>query len=238
MGKKLGLNIDHVATLREARKIDFPDPVYAAVIAELSGVDGITAHLREDRRHIKERDVYLLRQILKTRLNLEMSLNDDIIKIALDLKPNEVCIVPENRLEITTEGGLDVIKNKEKLKDVIKEFKKSGIIVSIFVDPIENQIEEAKNLLSDYVELNTGRYSEAKREEDFFNELNKIKRATSFATSIGINVNAGHGLNYRNVGEIVKIEAIETLNIGHSIISYSIYVGLEKAIKEMLTLIK
>ncbi|MGC8770032.1 MAG: pyridoxine 5'-phosphate synthase [Brevinematia bacterium] len=238
MGKKLGLNVDHVATLREARKISYPDPVYAATIAEIAGVDGITAHLREDRRHIKDRDIYLLRQIIKTSLNLEMSLNDEIIKIALDVKPDEVCIVPENRMEITTEGGLDVLKNKQKLKEIIPEFSKIGTKVSIFIDPDNKQIELARELLSDYIELNTGKYSEAKTENEIYTELQKLKDATSFATSIGLRVNAGHGLNYKNVKDIANIEDIETLNIGHSIISYSVYVGLERAIKEMLALIK
>lgn len=238
MGKKLGLNVDHVATLREARKTNYPDPVYAATIAEIAGVDGITAHLREDRRHIKDRDIYLLRQIIKTSLNLEMSLNDEIIKIALDVKPDEICIVPENRMEITTEGGLDVYKNKQKLKEILPEFNKIRTKVSIFIDPDNKQIELAKELSADYIELNTGKYSEAKTEKEIYNELQKLKDATSFATSIGLRVNAGHGLNYKNVKDIVNIEAIETLNIGHSIISYSVYVGLERAIKEMLALIK
>ncbi len=214
MQKKLGLNIDHVATLREARKTIYPDPVYAAVIAEIAGVDGITAHLREDRRHIRDRDIYLLKQIIKTSLNLEMSLNDEIIKIALDIKPDEICIVPENRLEITTEGGLDVDKNKQKLKEIIPEFNKIGTKVSIFVDPDRKQIELSKELSSTYIELNTGRYSEAKTENEIYSELQKLKEATLLATSIGLRVNAGHGLNYKNVK------------------------GLEKAIKEMLYLIK
>ncbi|MCX7820124.1 MAG: pyridoxine 5'-phosphate synthase [Brevinematales bacterium] len=238
MIKKLGLNIDHVATLREARKAIYPDPIYAAVIAEIAGVDGITAHLREDRRHIKDRDIRLLRQIVKTSLNLEMSLNDEIIKIALDVKPDEICIVPENRMEITTEGGLDVQKNKLKLSEIIPEFNKIGTKVSIFIDPDNKQIEKAKEVMATYIELNTGKYSEAKTENEIYTELQKLKEATSFATSIGLRVNAGHGLNYKNVKEIVNIEAIETLNIGHSIISYSVYVGLERAIKEMLDLIK
>ncbi|MGC8764443.1 MAG: pyridoxine 5'-phosphate synthase [Brevinematia bacterium] len=238
MEKKLGVNIDHVATLREARKAVYPDPVYAAVLAEIAGADGITVHLREDRRHIKDRDVYILRQILKTKLNLEMSLNDEIIKIALDVRPDEVCIVPENRLEITTEGGLDVIKNYDRLRDVIPEFHKHNIKVSLFIDPDKKQIEKSKLCLSDYVELHTGRYADASGEEERLKELEILKEAARFAKLSGLGVNAGHGLNYQNVKPVALIEEIETLNIGHSIISYSVYVGLERAVKDMISLIR
>ena len=238
MEKKLGVNIDHVATLREARKTFYPDPVYAAVLVQLAGADGITVHLREDRRHIKDRDVYILKEIVKTKLNLEMSLSDEIIKIALDLKPDEVCIVPENRMEITTEGGLDIMKNYEKLKEIIPDFKKSNIKVSLFIDPDISRIEMASKTGADYIELHTGRYAEAKNEIEREAELKKLIDSAKIATQAGLKVNAGHGLNYQNVVPVARIEEIETLNIGHSIISYAVYVGLEKAVKEMLALIK
>jgi len=238
MEKKLGVNIDHVATLREARKTFYPDPVYAAVLVQLAGADGITVHLREDRRHIKDRDVYILKEIVKTKLNLEMSLSDEIIKIALDLKPDEVCIVPENRMEITTEGGLDIMKNYEKLKEIIPDFKKNNIKVSLFIDPDISQIEMASKTGVDYIELHTGRYAEAKNEIEREAELKKLIDSAKIATQAGLKVNAGHGLNYQNVVPVARIEEIETLNIGHSIISYAVYVGLERAVKEMLALIK
>jgi pyridoxine 5-phosphate synthase len=238
MEKKLGVNIDHVATLREARKTFYPDPVYAAVLVQLAGADGITVHLREDRRHIKDRDVYILKEIVKTKLNLEMSLSDEIIKIALDLKPAEVCIVPENRMEITTEGGLDIMKNYEKLKEIIPDFKKNNIKVSLFIDPDISQIEMASKTGVDYIELHTGRYAEAKNEIEREAELKKLIDSAKIATQAGLKVNAGHGLNYQNVVPVARIEEIETLNIGHSIISYAVYVGLERAVKEMLALIK
>jgi len=238
MEKKLGVNIDHIATLREARKTFYPDPVYAAVLVQLAGADGITVHLREDRRHIKDRDVYILKEIVKTKLNLEMSLSDEIIKIALDLKPDEVCIVPENRMEITTEGGLDIMKNYEKLKEIIPDFKKSNIKVSLFIDPDISRIEMASKTGADYIELHTGRYAEAKNEIEREAELKKLIDSAKIATQAGLKVNAGHGLNYQNVVPVARIEEIETLNIGHSIISYAVYVGLEKAVKEMLALIK
>ena len=238
MEKKLGVNIDHVATLREARKTFYPDPVYAAVLVQLAGADGITVHLREDRRHIKDRDVYILKEIVKTKLNLEMSLSDEIIKIALDLKPAEVCIVPENRMEITTEGGLDIMKNYEKLKEIIPDFKKNNIKVSLFIDPDISQIEMASKTGVDYIELHTGRYAEAKNDIEREAELKKLIDSAKIATQAGLKVNAGHGLNYQNVIPVARIEEIETLNIGHSIISYAVYVGLERAVKEMLALIK
>lgn len=236
--KKLGVNIDHVATLREIRRTPYPDPVTAAVIVELAGADGITVHLREDRRHIKERDLYILKEVVKTRLNLEMALSDEIIKIALSVKPDEVCIVPERRMELTTEGGLNVIDNLKKLEEVISDFKANGIKVSLFVDPDPEQIKAAKDVCADYIELHTGKYAEATGDKEKNEELQKLSEAAKFASSLGLKVNAGHGLNYQNVSDVVKIEEIETLNIGHSIISYSVFVGLERAVKEMLRLIK
>jgi len=238
MIKKLGLNIDHIATLREARHADYPDPAAAAVIAELSGVDGITVHLREDRRHIKDRDVYLLREIVKVRFNLEMALQPDIIETAIKIVPDDVCIVPEKREEITTEGGLDVIKNIENLKNVIPQFHEKGITVSLFIDPDKAQIETAKNVGADFIELHTGRYSSSRSTEIKNSELSALIECAGFASSTGLGVNAGHGLNYNNVYQVAMIEEIETLNIGHSIISRAVISGLEKALSDMIAILE
>jgi len=237
MRKKLGLNIDHIATLRQVRKAEFPDPVEAACIAELAGVDGITVHLREDRRHIQDRDVYLLRSILKTRLNLEMALNPDIIEIALKVIPDDVCIVPEKREELTTEGGLDVIKNIKTLREVIPEMHKKEIVVSLFVDPDKSQIEASKEVGADYIEIHTGRYSDARDEKYVAKELGHIMESAQYAASLGLRVNAGHGLNYKNVYSIALIDEIEVLNIGHSIIARAVLVGLEKAVRDMFVIL-
>ncbi len=234
---ELGVNIDHVATLREVRKTIEPDPVYAAVEAELGGADGITIHLREDRRHIQERDLKLLRQIIKTKLNLEMALNDEVIKIALDVKPDIVCIVPERREEITTEGGLDAKNNKNKLKETIKLLNKEGILVSVFVDPEKEQIEICRECGAQYIELHTGSYANSFHPLKPTKEYDKLKESAIFAYSIGLIVNAGHGLNYQNVGPICKIPHINELNIGHSIIGRSIFIGLRNAVKEMKEII-
>ncbi|MCM8772820.1 MAG: pyridoxine 5'-phosphate synthase [Candidatus Omnitrophica bacterium] len=235
---KLGVNVDHIATLRQARRGKYPDPVEGAILAELAGCDSIVCHLREDRRHIQEKDVYLLRKVVKTKFNLEMALNEDIIKIALDVKPDQVTIVPERREELTTEGGLDVIKFSEKIKENIKRFQENGIKVSLFIEPDLNQIEESKKIGADYIEIHTGRYAEAENESEMYEELNKIIKAVEYAVSIGLGVNAGHGLNYKNVGKICKIKGIEELNIGYSIICRSIYVGIYQAVKEMKEIIE
>lgn len=235
---KLGVNVDHVATLRQARKGKYPDPVEAAILSELAGCDSIVCHLREDRRHIQERDVYLLRKVVKTKFNLEMALNEEIVKIALDVKPNQVTLVPERREELTTEGGLDVIKFSEKIKENIKKFQYNGIKVSLFIEPDLNQIEESKKIGADFIEIHTGRYADAENEEKMYEELNKIIKATEYAISIGLRVNAGHGLDYKNVGKICKIKGIEELNIGYSIICRSIYVGIYNAVKEMKEIIE
>lgn len=234
----LCVNIDHIATLRQARGGTEPDPVKAVEIVEKSGAVGVTVHLREDRRHIQERDVFLIKKIIKTKLNLEMSINSEIVNIALKVIPNEATIVPERRNELTTEGGLDIKRNFNKLEKVIKRLKRKGIIVSLFINPDINQIKLAKKVGADYVEIHTGRYSEAKTKYAIKNELLKIKKAVYFAHEIGLNINAGHGLNYNNVKEISKISFIEDLNIGHSIISKAVMIGLENAIKEMIKLIK
>ena len=234
---KLGVNIDHIATLRQARKIGIPDLIEAAKICESSGADGITVHLREDRRHIQDEDVYNLRKIVKTKLNLEMSISKDIVEVALDVKPDEVCIVPERRQELTTEGGLDVISKKEKIKDVIKKLKSKGIVVSLFIDPDIKQIKTAKEIGADCIEIHTGRYANAINKKQKDQELEKIVRAGKFAIENGLILNAGHGLDYKNVVPIAKIDGMNTLNIGFSIIARAVFVGLENAVKEMKNLI-
>lgn len=234
--KKLGVNIDHIATVRQARKGIEPDPVAVIPIIEMAGADGITMHLREDRRHIQDRDVFLAKHIIKTSLNLEMSIDDEIVKIALEVVPNEVCIVPERREEITTEGGLDIKPIKSKLEEIVKSLKSKGIKVSIFVEPEVSVIDLAKEVGADYVELHTGKYSNSKGDEVLL-ELNRIREAAKYAYSIGLGVNAGHGLNYKNTYEIALIPEIETLNIGHSIISRAIYVGIRQAVVEMKDII-
>jgi len=236
--KKLGVNIDHIATIRQARRGEKPDPVYAAVICELAGCDSIVCHLREDRRHIQDRDVYLLKKVVKTRLNLEMALAEEIIKIALDVKPDQVTLVPEKREELTTEGGLDVVKNFEKIKNSVKRFKDAGIKVSLFIEPDEKQILTSKEAGANFIELHTGRYADAKTEEEAVAELQKISKATEYGLSIGIRVNAGHGLDYRNTADICRIKGIEELNIGYSIIGRAVFVGLERAVSEMLEIIR
>ncbi len=235
---KLGVNVDHTATLRQARRGREPDPVHAAVMAEKAGCDSIVAHLREDRRHVNDRDIRLLREVVITKFNLEMSLADEIIEIALKVKPEEVTIVPERREEITTEGGLDVIKYKEKLQIVIPQFHSQNIKVSLFVDPDLKQIEASKEVGADCIEIHTGIYAHAYEKGDYHKELEAIIQAVDFGIKIGLEVNAGHGLNYKNVTEIANIKGIQTLNIGHSIISRAIFVGLEQAVKEMLELIR
>ena len=235
---KLGVNIDHVATVREARKIDIPDPVYAAVISELAGADGITVHLRGDRRHIKERDVELLSKFIKTRLNIEMATTTEMFEIACKVKPYSVTLVPEKKEEVTTEGGLDVILHQSVLKTLIPEYKSHNIKVSIFVDPDNEQIKRCIKLNTDIVEINTGKYAEAEDERERELELEKIRNAARFAAKAGLRVAAGHGLNYRNVKPIAQIPEIEELNIGHAIIARAIFVGLEKAVREMKELIK
>ncbi len=235
---RLGVNIDHVATVREARKIDIPDPVYAAVLAELAGADGITVHLRGDRRHIKERDVELLSKFVKTRLNIEMATTTEMFEIACKVKPYSVTLVPEKKEEVTTEGGLDVILHQSVLKTLIPEYKSHNIKVSIFVDPDNEQIKRCIKLNADIIEINTGKYAETENQRERELELEKIKNAARFAAKSGLKVAAGHGLNYRNVKPIAQIPEIEELNIGHAIIARAIFVGLEKAVREMKELIK
>ncbi|MCK5915222.1 MAG: pyridoxine 5'-phosphate synthase [Deltaproteobacteria bacterium] len=234
---KLGVNVDHVATVRQARGISEPDPVTAALLAELGGADGITVHLREDRRHIRERDVRVLKETIKTRLNLELALAPEILEFALKIKPYAATFVPEKREELTTEGGLDVISHRKKLEPVIKKFQESGIVVSLFIDPDLKQIEAAAAIGAQYIEIHTGRYCDAKTEAETNHEFSLIDQACISATNFGLRVNAGHGLNYRNVSEIACLPDIEELNIGHSIIGHSIFVGIEQAVREMKALL-
>jgi len=234
---RLGVNIDHVATLRQARGGKEPEPIAAAMLVESAGADGIVVHLREDRRHIQDRDLRLLRQILKTRLNLEMAPAAEIVNIAIDVKPDIVTLVPERRVELTTEGGLDVIKHKDALKKVIARLHKNDIDVSIFIDPDTKQIEAARDIGAKIIEIHTGRYANASTRKEEEMEKEEILNAAMFAKGIGLSVSAGHGLNYRNVREIACMQEIEELNIGHSIISRAVFVGMEKAVREMKMLI-
>lgn len=230
----LSVNVDHVATLREARKTNEPDPIAAAVLVELAGADGITIHLREDRRHIQDRDLKLMRQIIKTSLNLEMAATEEMIQIALDVKPDKVTLVPEKREEITTEGGLDVIKNQNQLKKVIQIFHDQKIPVSLFIDPEPDQVHTSKIVGSDGIEINTGKYSETKEDFEIEQEFKKIQNAADNAVKLGLTVNAGHGLTYKNVAKIASIKVIEEFNIGHNIIARAVMVGLDRAVKEMI----
>ncbi|NIP29105.1 MAG: pyridoxine 5'-phosphate synthase [Candidatus Dadabacteria bacterium] len=232
----LNVNIDHVATLRQARRGIEPDPVFAASIAEIAGAKGIVVHLREDRRHAQERDLELLRKTVKTRLNMEMAATSEMIKIATSIKPDMVTIVPEKREEITTEGGLNVLNNIELLEDSIKKLKSKEIFVSLFIDPDEDQIFASKQVNADMVELHTGSYAEAKGEIEMIKEFELIESAVSISMSNGLRVAAGHGLDYMNVKRIAGIDGIEELNIGHSIISRAVYVGMEDAVRDMVYL--
>jgi len=233
---KLGVNIDHVATVRQARRIDEPDPAYAVALAELGGADGITIHLREDRRHIQDRDLYVIKSVAKTRLNLEMACVSEIIDIAIDAKPDMCTLVPERREEITTEGGLDVKNNFDLVKETVAKLSKNNIEVSIFIDPDEEQIDEAFKTGARIIELHTGRYANAKGVERE-KELDRLKEAAAFAQSKKMLVSAGHGLNYINVYDIVKIKGLYEVNIGHSIIARSIFVGLTEAVRQMKNII-
>lgn len=230
---KLGLNIDHVATIRQARGGIEPDPVTAAGIAELAGADSITVHLREDRRHIQDRDVRILSQTLNTRMNLEMAATEEMKNIALEIKPHSVCIVPEKRQELTTEGGLDVLKQKDFLKGFIKPLIERGIIISLFIDPDQEQVKASAYTGAQFIELHTGAYADAFDTPQEEEEVLKLKNAAEFAQKIGLLVNAGHGLNYNNVKRIVKIPEFYEFNIGHSIVSKAVFVGIYKAVRDM-----
>lgn len=230
---RLGVNIDHVATLRQSRLTRFPDPVQAAYEAELGGADGITLHLREDRRHIQERDVKLLKQTLQTPMNLEMAMTDEMVDLALQIHPENCCIVPEKRLELTTEGGLNVLGQHEQLKSVCNRLKTAEIVVSLFIDPELSQIDAAVETGAPVIELHTGHFADAEDNRTRSQQLAKIVDAVEYAHEKGLMVNAGHGLHYQNVRDIAAIPYIHELNIGHSIVSRAVFVGLREAVKEM-----
>ena len=232
----LGVNIDHIANVRQARKTIEPDPVQFAFLAELGGADSITVHLREDRRHIQDRDVFLLKDTIKTKLNLEMAATEEMLEISKKLVPDYVTLVPEKRKEVTTEGGLDVKNNEKYLKNYIKSLNDSNIEVSAFIDPLSEQITSSKEIGFDFIELHTGKYADLKGQEQY-KELQKIIESTYYAIDLGLVVNAGHGLNYQNVGKIASINKMNELNIGHSIVARALAVGLENAVREMKSLI-
>ncbi len=235
---RLGVNIDHVATVREARGVSYPDPVTAAGIVELAGADGIVCHLREDRRHIQDRDLRILREVVQTRLNLEMAATEEMVRTALATRPNIVTLVPEKREELTTEGGLDVIKFFPSLKKTIQRLRRGGIPVSLFVDPQKDQIKAAEDAGANVVEIHTGHYCDAKTPSQEDEELKRIFDAVGEASRRNVRIAAGHGLNYVNVRRIAEIQEIEELNIGHSIIARAVLVGLDRAVREMIALIK
>ena len=232
----LGVNIDHIANVRQARRTIEPDPVQFAFLAELGGADSITVHLREDRRHIQDRDVFILKETIKTKLNLEMAATEEMLEISKKLLPDYVTLVPEKREEVTTEGGLDVKNNEKHLKKFVKSLKDSNIKVSAFIDPVSEQITYSKEIGFDFIELHTGKYADLKG-EDQYKELQKIIESTYSANDIGLVVNAGHGLNYQNVKKIASINIMNELNIGHSIVARALAVGLEKSVREMKSLI-
>ena len=233
----LGVNIDHIATLRNARGGLEPNLIQAALICEKAGADGITVHLREDRRHTRDNDVSELKKILKTRLNLEMALTDEMQKIALDVLPENVCLVPEKRQEVTTEGGLEVASRVEFVKDFVTPLVRAGIVVSLFIDADKAQVEVAAKTGAQFIELHTGKYSEAFGTAEEEIELNNLKEAAALASKLGLKVNAGHGLTYENVHRMKEIPELIELNIGHNIIARAVFDGLEKAVKDMRDLI-
>jgi len=235
---RLGVNIDHVATLRQARGGKEPDPIAAAMMAEQAGADGIVVHLREDRRHIQDRDLRLLRQILQTKLDLEMAPVDEMVKIAMEVRPDMVTLVPERREEKTTEGGLDVLAHRERLQEVVGRLRDGGIVVSLFIEPDLEAVKASHKLGADYVELHTGRYANAQRANEESAAMEAILQSAKFAVKLNIGVNAGHGLTYRNVRRVAGIKEIVEFNIGHSIVARAVQVGLERSVSEMKELVK
>lgn len=235
---RLHVNIDHVATLRQVRRAKFPDPVAAAALVELAGGDGITVHLREDRRHIQDRDLRLLRQTVNSFLNMEMATTDEMLGIALEVLPDGVCLVPESRQELTTEGGLDVLKHFERIAQVSHRLEKAGVYVSLFIDPDLKQIEAASRTGASFIEIHTGKYANAAnaREREAF--LNGIREAAREARQLGLRVNAGHGLDYHNTPPVAAIDGIEELNIGHAIVSRAVLVGMDQAVRDMKAIIE
>jgi pyridoxine 5-phosphate synthase len=230
---KLGVNIDHVATVRQARRTYEPDPVWAAVEAELGGAEQITVHLREDRRHIQERDIEVLMRTIQTRLNLELAVASDVLKIALKLKPHAACLVPEKREEVTTEGGLDVAGSKKKVTETVKRLAGAGIAVSLFIDADPKQIRASAETGAPFIEMHTGCYADARSEKDVAKTLLHLQEGAALAQKLGLRVNAGHGLNYRNVAPVAIISGMEELNIGHAIVSRAIFTGMREAVREM-----
>ncbi len=230
---KLGVNIDHVATLRQARGTPYPSPVQAALMAESAGADSITLHLREDRRHIQDEDVRMLRRLLATRMNLEMAVTEEMIEIALAVRPQDVCLVPERRQELTTEGGLDVVAQFDRVAEACHRLAAAGIRVSLFIDAQTAQLEAARRAGAPVVEIHTGRYAEARTVADAAAELERIRQAVRVGLDLGLQVNAGHGLNYHNVQSIAGIAGVAELNIGHAIVAQALFVGWERAVAEM-----
>ncbi len=235
---RLGVNIDHVATIRQVRGGTAPDPIAAAVLVDLAGADGIVCHLREDRRHIQDRDLRLLRQIVKSHLNLEMAATAEMVKIAMEVLPDMVTLVPEKRQELTTEGGLDVAFNIDRLTEVVTNLHAHNIVVSLFINPDIHQIKAASRVNADYVELHTGEYANAEDLNTMNEEMEKLIGMAAAAAKLGLGVSAGHGLDYQNVAAVAKIQQVEELNIGHSIMARAILVGLDRAVREMLALIQ
>jgi len=234
---RLAVNVDHVATLRQARRAKYPDPVAAAILAELGGANGIVVHLREDRRHIQDRDLELLRQIVKTHLNLEMANTEEMLAIATRIKPDRVTLVPERREELTTEGGLNVADQEMKIQDAISVLHRAGIEVSLFIDPVVHQIQAASRVGADVVELHTGIFAEAKTIEERRRQFEILKNAAKLARELALNVHAGHGVDYENVLWLREIQEIEEFSIGHAIVARAVLVGMEQAVRDMVKLL-
>jgi pyridoxine 5-phosphate synthase len=233
----LGVNIDHVATVRQARRTNEPNPVHAAVLAEMGGADGITVHLREDRRHIQDRDVRLLKDVIRIRLNLEMAVSDEITRFALEIRPDQATLVPERREELTTEGGLDVRTHFQRVRQCVDQLQGAGIMVSLFIDPDVTQVEKSRELGVEAVELHTGAYADARTLDEVEMEFDRIREAGHFAVAQGLKLNLGHGLTCRNVRRVAEIHSVHELNIGHSIVSQALLVGFERAVREMKQLV-
>jgi pyridoxine 5-phosphate synthase len=233
---KLGVNIDHVATIRQARGTRYPSVVQAALRAEQSGADSITLHLREDRRHIQDADVHTLRETLQTRMNLEMAVTEEMVNFALQVKPQDACLVPERREELTTEGGLDVVRYYDKVKSAVERLGAAGIRVSLFIDTEYAQLDAAKRMGAPVVELHTGAFADAPNDVEQQRELMRIRQAVEYGVKLGLSVNAGHGLHYHNVQYIARIPAVEELNIGHAIVAHALFVGWDNAVSEMKSL--
>jgi pyridoxine 5-phosphate synthase len=235
MRPRLGVNVDHVATVRQARRSSYPDPVEAAILAERAGADQITVHLREDRRHIQDRDVEILRRVVSTELNLEMAGTQEMVQLALKLSPDTVTLVPERREEVTTEGGLDVMQHKDQLARFIRFLRDADIRVSLFIDPDLDQVKSAHKLDAHAIEIHTGRYAEARTKKE---ELARIRDASKLGAKLGLSIAAGHGLHYKNTTEIARIAEIEELNIGHSLVARALMTGMEAAVRDMIEVLK